>query len=389
MSQTHQTPLKRSHEQLQCSLETATSSQGVVDAATKKKRVAFSLPDSETSQNCNDDAQTCLTDWFMSHCRERVGPSSWTTSCTDAQGISMPPPPPKPGPSRRKPPPLVSRIKAKARRAKRKQQKAEYRRRLFLSHMVTAKRSAHDKTITTPALSMLPERLGTDLASFVDTVFDTDAQSSEITDPSDISDDDLAGATRTEIGNRKKLDGADIVVPAGVYRWMVAKDFAERWPEKVKGVRRNPWPGLENVWGLPSTVAPGGVQDKDEQRDEREPMRWQSGKRSRFIRRKEKPTAQQQAVQVEPGPTQSDPIQSAAAETPQAFSSRPAAGPSLGKNPMMLQAQAQALSASVTNPDESGGVAASPIVMWQWNSAACCWRPAAFSNVAHGVPILL
>lgn len=138
-------------------------------------------------------------------------------------------------------------------------------------------------------LSMFPERLGVDLASFVEIVFDTDAQSTEVTDPSDISDDDLARATRSEIDTRKKLGGADVNIPPRVYRWMVARDFAERWPQKVRGVQKNPWPGLEDVWGLPTDVVTGAVVAKQrvngDGKDE-EPMRWQSGRRSRFIRRK-------------------------------------------------------------------------------------------------------
>lgn len=258
----------------------------------------------------------------------------------DSQGVLMPPPPPKPGPSRRKPPPLVARIKAKARRAKRKQQKAEHRRRLFLAHMVQATQSARQQNAAKlpsspssignplasdrskpkestaglplstqrarPAPSVFPESLGVDLDSFVEIVFDTDAQSSEITAPSDISDDDLAWATRTEIENRKKLGGADVMVPKGVFRWMVARDFAAQWPQKVKDVRKNPWPGLEDVWGSPSGgAATERTVDQSTGRVERdgEPVRWQSGRRSGFIRRKEK-AASPTAVQVEASLTQ-------------------------------------------------------------------------------------
>ncbi|SNX83515.1 uncharacterized protein MEPE_02222 [Melanopsichium pennsylvanicum] len=271
--------------------------------------------------------QTSCSDWFLLHHR-RDSPSEiaadaltsikWADAAKDSHGLMMPPPAPKPGPSGRKPPPLVARIKAKARRAKRKQQKAEYRRRLFLSHMVQATRearqqhaaisnssakttdnftatpiaraSASKKTLTQQKLSLLPERLGVDLGSFVEIVFDTDAQSSEITAPSDISDDDLARATKVEIETRKKLGGADVMVPDGVFRWMVARDFAERWPKKVRGVRKNPWPGLEGLWGLPSGVAPGEKAQQASTADE--PMRWQSGRRSRFMRRKEKLASQ-------------------------------------------------------------------------------------------------
>ena len=299
----------------------------VMDAAS----VSASCAASVSGFDLQPASPTPFSDWFFSNHRRdsqsEAGTSAaasvmWTNNRRDSQGVLMPPPPPKPGPSLRKPPPLVARIKAKARRAKRKQQKAEYRRRLFLAHMVQATRQARQqsaaaqapastaadatpmakdarKVLThqecTPALSLFPERLGVDLASFVEIVFDTDAQSSEITAPSDISDDELARATKTEIETRKRLEGADVVVPKGVFRWMVARDFAERWPQKVQAVRKNPWPGLEEVWGLPSDVGPGErKQDRNvasqrggpRARDE-EPMRWQSGRRSRFIRRKE------------------------------------------------------------------------------------------------------
>ncbi|CDR98599.1 hypothetical protein [Sporisorium scitamineum] len=247
------------------------------------------------------DHSTPFSDWFLWNDRG-VGSSSiddvnstssiMTGTMTDSQGVLMPPPPPKPGPSCRKPPPLVARIKAKARRAKRKQQKAEHRRRLFLAHLVQVTREARQRSARSALASssstraakrgrtatasnsavritktkmaqqaiqqawlLFPECLGVDLGSFVETVFDTDAQSSEITAPSDISDDDLAKATKTEIENRKRLGGADVQVPKGVFRWMVARDFAQRWPQKVQHVRDNPWPGLEHVWGSPSGVA--------------------------------------------------------------------------------------------------------------------------------------
>ncbi|CCF51798.1 uncharacterized protein UHO2_00288 [Ustilago hordei] len=287
--------------------------------------------------------QTSCFDWLLtsrdSGCRLAANASNGNVSqnkrdsylpARDGQGVLMPPPPPKPGPSRRKPPPLIVRIKAKARRAKRKQQKAEYRRCLFLAHMVQATQAARlqnapmskstqkptygahegacaklQKPTTKPRLpaeqrgrqapSTFPETLGVDLASFVEVVFDTDVQSSEITAPSDISDDDLARATKMEIETRKKLGGADVVVPKGVFRWMVGRDFAERWPQKVKGVRKNPWPGLENVWGSPSgmtTIEGLRGEGKDQVKRDEEPFRWQSGQRSRFIRRKEKVASQ-------------------------------------------------------------------------------------------------
>ncbi len=114
------------------------------------------------------------------------------------------------------------------------------------------------------ALSLLPEAAGVDVARFVDVVFDTDAQSSEITAPSEMSDKDLAHATRAEIEKRIRMAGADIVVPKGVYRWMVASDFAKRWPSKVRHVRQNPWPGLEHVWGLPSGLGGGEGPDPNQ-----------------------------------------------------------------------------------------------------------------------------
>ncbi|GAC98715.1 acetolactate synthase [Pseudozyma hubeiensis SY62] len=233
----------------------------------------------------------------------------------DPFGILLPPPPPKPGPSLRKPPPLVSRIKAKARRANRKQQKGEHRRRLFLSHLIQLIRltSQHHISKPTPpttlndvrlgtklpqhttlqAVSSFPECLGVDLESFVETVFDTDVQSSEITDPSDIEDEESAKVTRMEIELRKKIGGEDVRVPRGVFRWMVARDFAERWPERVTHVKRNPWPGLEDVWGSPSR---GGGELGAKRREE--PVRWQSGPRSRFIRRTERDDSGQKTTTV-------------------------------------------------------------------------------------------
>ena len=264
--------------------------------------------------------------------------SRFAEPARDSQGVLMPPPPPLPGPSRRTPPPLVARIKARARRAKRKQQKAEYRRRLFLAHLVQVTRAARrrgpaslssevspggevaasgsavkiTKTSTAQqaiqqAWLLFPECLGVDLGSFVEIVFDTDAQSSEITAPSDISDDDLAEATRIEIENRQRLGGADVQVPRGVFRWMVARDFAERWPQKMQHVRDNPWPGLEHLWGSPSGSATSKCKAMDvsltkgrggDGKENAEPIRWQSGPRSRFIRKKEmndpkKPTMQE------------------------------------------------------------------------------------------------
>ncbi|SPO32268.1 uncharacterized protein UTRI_02825 [Ustilago trichophora] len=324
----------------------------------KKRRLTASKPtqhgNNSARTSCDASSSHCdlhcssqplFSDWFLSNYRRDSLPltdsdmatsTTWIGDGADSQGVQMPPPPPKPGPSGRRPPPLVARIKAKARRAKRKQQKAEYRRRLFLAHMVQATRearqgnairattsalSSEDAPVSserntrgarnisvqrkcTPALSLFPERLGVDLSSFVEVVFDTDAQSSEITAPSDISDDDLARATRTEIETRKRLEGADAVVPKGVFRWMVARDFAERWPQKVQGVRKNPWPGLEEVWGLPSNVAPGEAVRSElgakpancQDGREEEPVRWQSGRRSRFIRRKEKATPHSKQV---------------------------------------------------------------------------------------------
>lgn len=218
----------------------------------------------------------------------------------DDQGFLLPPLPPKPRPSGQKPPPLVARIKAKARRAKRKQQKAEHRRRLFLTHLVQVTRLArrsrslasHEQATSSiePTSSgqhatwLFPECLGTDLASFVETVFDTDAQSSEITAASEISDADLAEVTRTEIEVRRRLGGADVELPERVFRWMVASDFAERWPNKAKHVRENPWPGLEGVWGSPSGSV--GAKGGEAGMKEEEPVRWQSGRRSSFVRRK-------------------------------------------------------------------------------------------------------
>ncbi|SPO44735.1 uncharacterized protein PSANT_02421 [Moesziomyces antarcticus] len=219
-----------------------------------------------------------------------AAPARSSTTEVDSQGVVLPPPPAKPRPSFRHPPPLVARLKAKARRARRKQHKAEHRRRLFLSHMVKMTNLVRRLTSRHPspsqlsrqgslhALSLLPEATGVDVSRFVDIVFDTDAQSSEITAPSEMSDQDLAHATRAEIETRIRMAGADVVVPKGVYRWMVASDFAKRWPSKVRHVRENPWKGLEHVWGLPSSG--GGGEGPD-----REPVRWQSGPRSRFLRR--------------------------------------------------------------------------------------------------------
>ncbi|CBQ71069.1 conserved hypothetical protein [Sporisorium reilianum SRZ2] len=284
----------------------------------------------EMDQVRPSDYQTPFSNWFLSDPHgdgcSRIDDANSTSSkvtgaVTDSQGVLMPPPPPKPGPSHRKPPPLVARIKAKARRAKRKQQKAEYRRRLFLAHLVQVTREARQRTarntlgsasltvgnqgaassaassaavrITKTKMAqqaiqqawlLFPECLGVDLGSFVETVFDTDAQSTEITAPSDISDDDLAKATRAEIDNRKRLEGADVQVPKGVFRWMVARNFAQRWPQKMQHVRDNPWSGFELVWGSPSGGAAQGGNDE-------EPMRWQSGRRSRFIRKKEGKTS--------------------------------------------------------------------------------------------------
>lgn len=258
--------------------------------------------------------------------------SSWAEVAEYTHGILPPPVPRQPGPSRQKPPPLDVRIKAKARRAKRKRQKAEHRRRLFLAQLVQVTRlarllnrdtasansqaaisgtnSSTSKTgAVQKALALFPERLGVDLGNFVEVVFDTDAQSSEITAPSDISDDELARATRTEIETRRQLAGADIKVPGGVFRWMVAKDFARCWPEKVQHVRDNPWPGLEHVWGSPSGEigAEEALQScacADQKRcslfKAKEPVRWQSGHRSRFLRRKERDDANRQPQESAP-----------------------------------------------------------------------------------------
>lgn len=228
-----------------------------------------------------------LANWFLAAV---CSPARSSTTEVDSQGVVLPPPPAKPRPSFRHPPPLVARLKAKARRARRKQHKAEHRRRLFLSHMVQMTNLVRRLTSRHPspsqlsrqgslhALSLLPEATGVDVSRFVDIVFDTDAQSSEITAPSEMSDQDLANATRAEIETRIRMAGADVVVPKGVYRWMVASDFAKRWPSKVRHVRENPWKGIEHVWGLPSSG--GGGEGPDP-----EPVRWQSGPRSRFLRR--------------------------------------------------------------------------------------------------------
>ncbi|TKY86092.1 hypothetical protein EX895_004917 [Sporisorium graminicola] len=303
-----------------------------VPSHAKKRRVEppASLPPADTidrslnaevDQTRHSDYQNPISDWFMSS-PHGVGcstiddadstSSKVTGAMTDNQGVLIPPPPPKPGPTRRKPPPLVARIRAKARRAKRKQQKAEYRRRLFLAHLVQVTREARQRNARKPstisssavritktligkqaiqqAWVLFPECHGVDLTSFVETVFDTDVQSSEITPPSEISDDDLAIATRTEIENRKRLGGADVKVAKGVFRWMVARDFAQRWPQKMQHVRDNPWPGLEHVWGSPSSLAHEQGEKKNGDANGEmveEPFRWQSGRRSRFIRKKE------------------------------------------------------------------------------------------------------
>jgi hypothetical protein len=248
-----------------------------------------------------------LANWFLATV---CSPAPCKTTEVDSQGVVLPPPPVRPRPSLRHPPPLVARLKAKARRARRKQHKAEHRRRLFLTHMVQmtnlVRRLASHHPSSCPstsqlsrqgslhALSLLPEAAGVDVTRFVDVVFDTDAQSSEITAPSEMSDKDLAHATRAKIEKRIRMAGADIVVPKGVYRWMVASDFAKRWPSKVRHVRQNPWPGLEHVWGLPSGL--GGGEGPDP-----EPVRWQSGPRSRFLRRNHTDGARPAAMEPAPG----------------------------------------------------------------------------------------
>ncbi|SPO25077.1 uncharacterized protein UTRI_02825_B [Ustilago trichophora] len=424
-------------------------------------------------------SQPSFSDWFLSNCRRdslSQAQNDMATSKTrtgvesDSQGVQMPPPPQKPGPSGRRPPPLVARIKAKARRAKRKQQKAEYRRRLFLAHMVQATRearkgnsistaalamssggapstsardmrSARNVSVQrecTPALSLFPERLGVDLSSFVEVVFDTDAQSSEITAPSDISDDDLARATRTEIETRKTLEGADAVVPKGVFRWMVSRDFADRWPQKVQGVRKNPWPGLEEVWGLPSNVAPGEAVKSEvgpskpprrQEVREEEPVRWQSGRRSRFIRRKEKAAppskvtigvteAHSLAANISGGPVShqsslSTPALLNVPEVEAVQATVPLLLPSTQATtyradfvapqrsvPIVLGPYAADLGGKLAgtgahlNPcaewtDLSFGLADSILNPLDWSGAMACSHPAAFASAVAGVPIHL
>lgn len=351
-------PISRRHTQ-QKSLATQDPAHAPSRAKKRRTDPPEPLPQPQISEQAGSfapkvghsglyDCPTSFSDWFLSNDRggscSSVDDASSTSSkvtgaVTDSQGVRMPPPPPKPGPSRRKPPPLVARIKAKARRAKRKQQKAEYRRRLFLAHLVQVTREARQRNARSALRSasssraatgahavassagvritktkmaqqaiqqawlLFPECLGVDLGSFVEVVFDTDAQSSEITAPSDISDDDLAKATRTEIENRKRLGGADVQVPKGVFRWMVARDFAQRWPQKMQHVRDNPWPGLELVWGSPSCVAATEVAEKSNSDasggGDVEPIRWQSGRRSRFIRKKEGKVSKVRSAQEE------------------------------------------------------------------------------------------
>ncbi|PWZ01537.1 hypothetical protein BCV70DRAFT_76335 [Testicularia cyperi] len=216
------------------------------------------------------------------------GPGSWDTPYPEKPGSSAA----KPGHTRRRPPPLASRIKAKARRANRKKSKALRRRDLFrlqLSdrtlHPVTERQSYGErpessKTAggTTGGLGFgfdpvfrISELTRGEVASIEAVAFDTDAQSSEYTDPEDISDVELSRSTLFEISERLGSDGSRDLVPKGVFRWMVAKDFAERWPEKVGHVRKNPWRGMEEMWGERS-----GVDGRA--------MRWQSGRRSSLVR---------------------------------------------------------------------------------------------------------
>ncbi len=269
------------------------------------------------------------------------------------------------------------------------------------------------------ALSLFPECLGVDLASFVEVVFDTDAQSSEITAPSDISDDDLAWATRTEIETRKKLGGADVIVPKGVYRWMVARDFAERWPQKVQGVRKNPWPGLEDMWGLPTNAGPGETLLKKvegtEAREE-EPLRWQSGQRSEFIRRKEKgalpnieakiasePHAQPLAAVSDAPKLRTLSLDRKAVDPPRSRQAQPVN--QAGMQPDRLYPEQSTRTtptpvASVPKPASSSnftlsrsedvfGAAELALASWDWNTMMSCSRSSLLPSAIAGTPIRL